>query len=74
MGIRNDVPEAVWSTAAWRKSSRSSPSGDNCVEVAFASEAVGVRDTKNREAAMLVFTSEEWTAFLAGVKDGEFDR
>jgi hypothetical protein len=74
MGIRNDESEAVWPTAAWRKSSRSSPSGDNCVEVAFADEAVAVRDTKNREAAMLVFTGEEWSAFLDGVKAGEFDR
>jgi Domain of unknown function (DUF397) len=74
MDIRNDEFQAVWQTAAWHKSSRSSPSGDNCVEVAFAGAAVAVRDTKNREAAMLVFTGEEWTAFLDGVKAGEFDR
>jgi hypothetical protein len=60
-------------TALWRKSTRSSPSGDNCVEVAFAGEAVAVRDTKNREAAMLVFTGAEWSAFVDGVKAGEFD-
>lgn len=73
MSTRNNT-DSVWPSADWRKSSRSSPSGDNCVEVAFAGDAVAVRDTKNREAAMLVFTGDEWTAFLDGVKAGEFDR
>ncbi len=66
--------ESVWQTAVWRKSSRSSPSGDNCVEVAFADDAVAVRDTKNPDAAMLLFTGDEWKAFIEGVKAGEFNR
>lgn len=66
--------DSVWQSAVWRKSSRSSPSGDNCVEVAFAGDAVAVRDTKDRQAAMLLFTGEEWKAFIEGVKSGEFDR
>jgi hypothetical protein len=70
---RNNT-DSVWATAAWRKSSRSSPSGDNCVEVAFAADAVAVRDTKDRQAAMLLFTGDEWKAFIEGVKAGEFDR
>jgi hypothetical protein len=64
---------ADWQSAAWRKSTRSSPSGDNCVEVAFDGDAVAVRDTKNRDAAMLIFTSDEWQAFIDGVKSGEFE-
>lgn len=74
MAIRNEGTDSVWATAAWRKSSRSSPSGDNCVEVAFAGDTVAVRDTKNREAAILLFSEDEWTTFLEGVKSGEFDR
>ena len=73
MSTRNGT-DSVWQSAVWRKSSRSSPSGDNCVEVAFAGDAVAVRDTKDRQGAMLLFTGEEWKAFIEGVKTGEFDR
>ena len=58
---------------SWRKSSRSGPYSDNCVEVAFTGDAVAVRDSKNPAAAVLVFTPAEWLAFLGGAKDGEFD-
>jgi hypothetical protein len=58
----------------WRKSIRSGPWTDNCVEVGFAgADDIRVRDTKNREAGELKFTQSEWTAFIAGAKDGEFD-
>ncbi len=47
----------------------------NCVEVGqLPGGAVAVRDTKDGErSTSLVFTPEEWTAFVAGVKNGEFD-
>ena len=32
-----------------------------------------VRDTKDRAQQALTFTDEEWVAFVAGVKAGEFD-
>jgi Domain of unknown function (DUF397) len=57
---------------AWHKSSRSSGNG-NCVEVAILDEAVAVRDSKDRTGPVLVFTSAEWDAFVAGARDGEFD-
>ena len=39
---------------AWRKSSRSTVSGDNgdCVEVAYAGPVVAVRDSKNPSTAL----------------------
>jgi hypothetical protein len=67
-GMRVDV-----AGAAWRKSSRSGPWTDNCVEVAFVGEAILVRDSKDPEGAVLVFTPNEWDAFVNGAKDGEFD-
>ena len=46
----------------------------DCVEVGRSAEgAVLVRDTKDRAQQALAFTDEEWTAFVAGVKAGEFD-
>ncbi|BCY09267.1 DUF397 domain-containing protein [Actinoplanes sp. L3-i22] len=61
------------SGAVWHKSTRSG-GGQNCVEVADnLPQVVAVRDTKNRDAGPLLFTRGEWTAFLTGVKSGEFD-
>ncbi len=61
------------SGADWRKSTRSGPYTDNCVEVAFVDGAIAVRDSKNPTGPVLVFTSGEWDAFVDGAKDGEFD-
>jgi Domain of unknown function (DUF397) len=46
----------------------------NCVEVARSPDGtVLVRDTKDPVRHALSFTDEEWVAFVAGVKAGEFD-
>jgi hypothetical protein len=67
-GIRVDLSRAVW-----QKSSRSGPNCDNCVEVAFVDKAIAVRDSKNPTGPVLIFTADEWDAFVGGAKDGEFD-
>jgi hypothetical protein len=60
-----------FSNALWHKSARSGATG--CVEVATLERVVGVRDSKDRQGPVLVFRFDEWSAFLAGVRDGEFD-
>jgi hypothetical protein len=62
------------SRAVWQKSSLSSYNG-SCFEIArLLSDRVGVRDTKdNGSGPVLVFNQNEWSAFLAGAKAGEFD-
>ncbi|WP_190819728.1 DUF397 domain-containing protein [Saccharopolyspora pogona] len=40
------------SEVQWRKSSRSA-SGGNCVEVGFAPDAIGIRDSKDRDGGRL---------------------
>jgi hypothetical protein len=58
----------------WRKSSYSASNGGNCVEVArFPASAVAVRDSKNPDGGKLVFPADEWSAFVQGIKHGEFD-
>jgi hypothetical protein len=72
MSAANGVP-ADQLRVAWRKSSWSNPSG-NCVEVAILSDdEVAVRDSRYPSGPALVYTRVEISAFLAGVKDGEFD-
>ncbi len=62
---------AATSSGAWTKSSFCGEA--SCVEVAVAQQAVGVRDSKIADSPVLSFTRDEWTAFVAGVKNGEFD-
>lgn len=61
--------------ADWRKSRYSSSNGGNCVEVATNLPGiVAVRDSKDRQGPALIFTPDEWRAFLAGAREGEFDQ
>ncbi|KUJ69539.1 toxin [Streptomyces albus subsp. albus] len=59
---------------AWFKSSYSdSSNGSECVEVAAASDAVLVRDSKNTQGPRLALTPTAWAAFVpyAGGGGGE---
>ena len=58
-------------TAKWRKSIHSGANG--CIEVARSGDQIAVRDSKDPSGPVLLFTSHEWRAFVAGVRDGEFD-
>jgi hypothetical protein len=60
--------------AQWRKSSYSGGNGGACVEVAVLPDGGrAVRDSKNPDQAKLSCTADEWLAFTAAVKAGEFD-
>ncbi len=63
-------------TATWRKSSRSLPDKDECVELAAVAPAgrVAVRDSKNPTGPALGFRARGWSAFTTGVKHGRFER
>ncbi|MBK1786874.1 DUF397 domain-containing protein [Prauserella cavernicola] len=71
-GLRGelDLSEAVWH--------RVQPEGET-VEYTFVAHTDGVtyvalRQTSDPGGVVLIFTPSEWDAFLAGVRDGEFDR
>lgn len=66
-------PEKPGTGSSWVKSSLSFANG-NCVEVASLPEGeIGVRNSRDAKGAVLVFTPDEWHAFLGGVRNGEFD-
>jgi Domain of unknown function (DUF397) len=57
----------------WRKSTGSGDDGA-CVEIASGPGGwSAVRDSKDRGGAVLMFSAPEWSAFLAGIRKGEFD-
>lgn len=59
--------------ARWKKSSRSGSTLE-CVEVRGHGGTIQVRDSKDQGTGPeLSFTPGEWTAFIEGVKTGEFD-
>jgi hypothetical protein len=71
--LKIDIKDIDLSEVVWHKSTRSGAHADNCVEVAFVGGAIVVRDSRNPDGAQLVFTPNEWDAFVEGAKDGEFD-
>ena len=57
-----------WSRAAWRKSSRSSGNGGNCVEVAELTSGIGLRDSKNPDGPKLIVSRDAFAALVADLK------
>ncbi|MGP3925440.1 DUF397 domain-containing protein [Streptomyces sp. 8N616] len=58
--------------AQWRKSSYSSDTGGDCVEVAAMPHAIAIRDSKNPDGPALTFTPAAFAAFVTAAATGEF--
>lgn len=54
----------------WVKSSFSSGTGGNCVELALRPATVLVRDSKNPGGPVLKFSTGQWRAFTHHLKAG----
>jgi hypothetical protein len=71
--VRTQRAMAPAATLSWTKSLLSH-ANNNCVEVADLPDGqVGMRDSKDIIGPVLRFRSDEWRAFLHGVRNGEFD-
>jgi hypothetical protein len=65
-----DVSADELARANWRSAAGG---GSNQVEVARVREGYAMRDSDHPNGPVLLFTTAEWDAFVAGARDGEFD-
>ena len=56
----------------WLKAQSSSHNGQ-CVEIASTAHKIAIRDSKDPDGPILVYTPGEFRAFLDGARSGEFD-
>jgi hypothetical protein len=62
------MSDRYFSAAAWRKSSHSGGTSSNCVEVASACSAVGIRDSKNPTSPNLEVSRASFGRLVDGLK------
>ncbi|MGW4894923.1 DUF397 domain-containing protein [Kitasatospora sp. NPDC004240] len=62
-------PRVDFTGAEWLCSSQ----GVGDVQIAFVDGYIGMRDGRQEDGPVLVFTPGEWRAFVLGARDGEFD-
>ena len=73
MQFDNGMPADRLTMARWRKSTASNPSG-SCVEIAeLPGGAIAVRNSRDKSGPALLYPRAELAAFLAGIRNGEFD-
>lgn len=55
-------------SAVWRKSSRSTGGGSNCVEVACLPGRIAIRDSKHPEGGTLIVTPAVFRELTGGIR------
>jgi len=64
-----DKPDLDLSNAQWQSSSR----GRGDVQIAFVEGFVAMRNSRRPGSPSLIFTPDEWGAFVSGAREGDFD-
>jgi hypothetical protein len=68
----NPTAPADLSAATWRKSTRSSGGGSNCVEVAHLPGRIAIRDSKIPDGAVLIITATAFRELVGSIRRGTF--
>jgi hypothetical protein len=66
------LSEAERAGLAWVKAQASSHNGQ-CVEIASTAGKIALRDSKDPDGPILIYTPTEFRTFLKGARNGEFD-
>ncbi len=70
---RSGVSARQLPPVTWQKSNRSNPSG-NCVELAeLPGGGIAIRNSRDPDGPVLIYTPDEINAFIQGARDGDFD-
>lgn len=69
----SDKPDVDFSDATWRRASSDNGDVQSHVEIAVKDGMYGMRDSRDPDGKVLVFTPSEWDAFVKGVHNNEFD-
>lgn len=73
MLVTHSLPAGQLTSAHWRKSNASNPTG-SCVEIAELPEgSVALRNSRDKSGPALIYPRAEAAAFLHSLKNGEFD-
>jgi hypothetical protein len=71
--VRKIAPSASErESLSWLKAHSSTANG-HCIEIASAIGNIAIRDSKDPDGPILVYTPSEFRAFLDGARKGEFD-
>jgi hypothetical protein len=65
------VSEPEQASLVWRKSTASADG--SCAEVAVGAGVIYIRNSRQADGPFVEFEPREWSAFLEGVRNGEFD-
>ncbi|MFG3496492.1 DUF397 domain-containing protein [Streptomyces sp. NPDC047928] len=73
MEIFNGMQAGALSQVAWQKSRHSNATG-NCVELAALPDGrIAMRNSRDPEGPVLVYTRAEIASFVTGARAGDFD-
>ncbi|TDC69603.1 DUF397 domain-containing protein [Actinomadura sp. GC306] len=67
------TPSADPSSAVWRKASKSTATGNECVELAAMTDVIAVRDSKRLAGRDVTMTRPAFTRLVNEIRRGQYD-
>jgi hypothetical protein len=64
------IPESL-GELSWRVAQKCN--GGECVRVAAHGDTIVIGSSKHRDGPVIAYSRDEWTAFVQGIREGDFD-